>query len=199
MCRNDSKWHTPSSLFIFLRFIIILILHKPAACKTPSASTDSSIISPLSSSYLSSSYLSSSYLSSTSSSPSPPTLLQRNENTEAYPQNEWARTAISKAEIEFKDKPKIVDPNSNENTENQKAMFIAKDFLTAASSKFMDHEFFSDDEDRLVEFGRSIVDLVDLADSECGFHDEKVLMLGLQNVVDQCDILATDDLKASAN
>mmetsp|Transcript_1704 Transcript_1704/g.2432 ORF Transcript_1704/g.2432 Transcript_1704/m.2432 type:complete len:666 (+) Transcript_1704:12-2009(+) len=129
-----------------------------------------------------------------------------------YPLNQWARSAISNGEAAFKDQPEVVDPNSNKNTANQKSIFIAKDFLVAASSKFMDHDILSADEDRLVKVGRSIVDLVELADVDANvdaeakaveegntntaaLDDEEVLMLGLKNVVEQCDILATDDLK----
>lgn len=119
---------------------------------------------------------------------------------EEEPLNQWAREAIAKGEAKFKDvKPVVVDPNSNADTNNQRSIFIASEFLNRASPDFMGNGKVSGDQDRLVKVGRSLVDLVDLAasDGESEESNEELLKLGLANIVEQCDILAKDDLKVS--
>ena len=122
----------------------------------------------------------------------------------AWPLNKWAREAIHNAETKFQNvNPVVVDPDSNKGTENQKAIYIALEFLKhAASPAFVNHDVLSKDEDRLVKIGRSVVDLVDLAaENADGDADvdknEEMLRLALQNIVQQCDILASGDLKVS--
>lgn len=105
--------------------------------------------------------------------------------------NDWAKEAIAKADVEFKDLPKLVDPNSNDNTGNLYSISVAKSFLAKASPKFLDSSMSSDD-DRLVKVGRSVSDLVHMAD-EASSSDN--LTHGLSHVVEQCDILAMDDWK----
>ena len=119
---------------------------------------------------------------------------------EEQPLNHWAREAIAKGEAKFKDvKPVVVDPNSNADTNNQRSIFIASEFLNHASPEFMGNGKVSGDQDRLVKVGRSLVDLVDLtaSDNESEESNEELLKLGLANIVEQCDILAKDDLKVS--
>jgi hypothetical protein len=136
------------------------------------------------------------YHSSTGSSSS-----SSSSSISAWPLNQYARKAIQNAESYFKNVEPIVDPNSNKDTQNQKSIYIAKDFLNhVGSTAFMNHEVLSNDEDRLVKIGRSVVDLVQMAgvggdgkDGTGGGEDE--LRLGLQVVVESCDILASDDLK----
>ncbi len=72
---------------------------------------------------------------------------------------EWAKRAIVDAENEFKDKPVVVDPRSNNNTANLQAISIANKFLYNAAPKFLDSPM-AEDADRLVKVGRSISDLV---------------------------------------
>ena len=114
------------------------------------------------------------------------------------PLNEWARSAITDAQEEHRksNEPDIVDPNSNHNTANQISISIANKFLTHASPQFLESESAKDD-DRLVKVGRSVADLVSLVGGEdnCTEKEEETLTLGLGNVVQQCDILATENLK----
>ena len=113
--------------------------------------------------------------------------------------SEWARTAIADAEDE-KEKlnlPEIADPHSNKSTANQLSISIARKFLEKASPKFLKHKLSSDD-DRLVKVGRSLADLVASADknrSQQESQGEEFLQHALLNVVDQCDILASNDMK----
>ena len=74
---------------------------------------------------------------------------------------QWARQAIESAQEEFKNKPKIVDPNSNSNTSNLQSISVARHFLAKASPEFLISPMAKDD-DRLVKVGRSIADLVRL-------------------------------------
>ena len=104
--------------------------------------------------------------------------------------NQWARESISKGQAEFKDVEPVVDPNSNADTNNQRSIYVAKEFLNNASPEFMSCSSVSCDEDRLVEVGRSIADLVELNQK-----NEELLQLDLTNVVEQCNILANGDLK----
>lgn len=124
------------------------------------------------------------------SSPSP-SFSESSIINQAWPLTQWAREAIQKADIKFKNiHPIVIDPNSNKDTNNQKSIYIASEFLNhAASSTFMNDDKLSEDEDRLVKVGRSLVDLVDSVESE------EVLKMGLENLVQQCNILAMDDLK----
>lgn len=124
------------------------------------------------------------------SSPSP-SFSESSIINKAWPLTQWAREAIQKADIKFQNiHPIVIDPNSNKDTNNQKSIYIASEFLNhAASSTFMNDEKLSKDEDRLVKVGRSLVDLVDSVESE------EVLKMGLENLVQQCDILAIHDLK----
>lgn len=120
----------------------------------------------------------------------------------AWPLNKWAREAIKNAETKFQNiDPVVVDPDSNKDTQNQKQIYIALEFLKhAASPAFMNHDVVSKDEDRLVKIGRSLVDLVALAavgnGGDSGSNEnEEMLRLALHGIVEQCDILALDDLK----
>ena len=113
--------------------------------------------------------------------------------------NDWARSAIAEAQEEHRksNQPDIVDPNSNHNTANQIAISTAKKFLTHASPSFLQSES-AQDLDRLVKVGRSVTDLVSLVGGgkeTCSEKDEETLKLGLGNVVEQCDILASGNLK----
>ncbi len=110
---------------------------------------------------------------------------------------QWAREAIAKGDTKFKDVEPVVDPNSNADTKNQKSIYIATEFLNNASPDFMGCSKATMDGDRLVKVGRSIVDLVELAEMDLDTSEgkEESLMLGLTNIVQQCDILAKDDLK----
>jgi len=113
--------------------------------------------------------------------------------------SEWARTAIADAEDE-KEKsslPEIADPHSNMSTANQLSISIARKFLEKASPTFLEHKLSSDD-DRLVKVGRSLADLVASADknqSQQKSLGEEILKHALLNVVDQCEILASNDMK----
>jgi predicted aldo/keto reductase-like oxidoreductase len=111
--------------------------------------------------------------------------------------NDWARSAIAEAQEEHRksNEPDIVDPNSNRNTANQISISIAKKFLTRASPKFLKSDS-AQDEDRLVKVGRSVTDLVSLVGEKdnCTENEEETLKLGLGNVVEQCDILASENL-----
>ena len=122
---------------------------------------------------------------------------------------QWAIQAIESAELEFKDKPKTVDPNTNNNTSNQESISIARHFLAKASPKFLRSPISSDD-DRLVKVGRSIYDLVrfdkeqSTQDAALGTETEtnegyvlvhkggqdNSLVQGLSHVVQSCDILS---------
>jgi len=100
---------------------------------------------------------------------------------------ELAKQAIADAEIAFKDKPVIIDPNSNNNTPNQISIHVARNFLAKASPQFLNSHMAKDD-DRLVKVGRSVADLVLLAEEgDTGYEQ---LSHGLSHVVEQCDILA---------
>jgi predicted aldo/keto reductase-like oxidoreductase/phage gpG-like protein len=111
--------------------------------------------------------------------------------------NEWARTAIADAKEEQakSDQTEVVDPHSNKSTANQLSISIARKFLKNGSPKFLESKCSTDD-DRLVKVGRSLSDLVTSADnnSDAGQGDE-ILKQALLNVVDQCDILASHDMK----
>ena len=113
------------------------------------------------------------------------------------PLNNWARSAIADAQEEHQtsNKTEIVDPNSNRNTANQISISIAKKFLTRASPKFLESES-SKDEDRLVKIGRSVIDLVSLVGRKDNSieDEEETLKLGLGNIVEQCNILASENL-----
>lgn len=102
--------------------------------------------------------------------------------------SEWAKQAIVDAEVEFEKKPKIVDPDSNNNTANLLAISIAKKFLAKAAPKFLESSA-SKDDDRLVKVGRSVTDLVLLAKNN---NENDQLKHGLSHVVQQCDVLASD-------
>ena len=125
-----------------------------------------------------------------------------------WPLNDWARSAISDVQEEHRKSNKaadtLVDPNSNHNTANQISISIAKKFLTRAAPKFLQSES-AEDDDRLVKVGRSVADLVSLIANDGGGKDnttagigtekeEETLKLGLGNVVEQCDILASENL-----
>jgi predicted aldo/keto reductase-like oxidoreductase len=103
-----------------------------------------------------------------------------------------ARSAITEARGEIKDDPPIVDPNSNDNTANKISIAIAKKFLTKACPAFLEAKT-SHDVDRLVKVGRSLADLVSLDDDDD--ESEKYLSAGLSSIIEQCDILATNDFK----
>lgn len=111
--------------------------------------------------------------------------------------NDWARTAIAdaKEEAEKSDQPEVVDPHSNKGTANKLSISIAQKFLKKSSPKFLESELSSDD-DRLVKVGRSLSDLVASTDKNSdGKEGEEILKQALLNVVDQCDILASPDMK----
>jgi hypothetical protein len=144
---------------------------------------------------------------------------KQQQQQQVWPLNKYAREALSKAEAKFQNMDKddiIVDPNSNRDTENQKSIYIATEFLNHASPSSItglgSEGLGVDDsygDDRMVKVGRSLVDLVRLADAGGNDDDnndndgsdsgtsEKVLSLGLQHIVEQCDILAKGDLKVS--
>ena len=109
----------------------------------------------------------------------------------------YARAAIAKAkeERDASNQPEVVDPFSNNNTANQISISIARAFLQETSPTFLQCDLSADD-DRLVKVGRSILDLVDSADQNSfGGQGEDVLNQALLNIVDQCDILASYDMK----
>ena len=111
--------------------------------------------------------------------------------------NEWARVAIidAKEEAAKSDQPEVVDPHSNKSTANQLSISIARKFLENASPKFLECDLSSDD-DRLVKVGRSLSDLVDSADKHSNREEgEDILKQALLNLVDQCEILASYDMK----
>ncbi len=116
---------------------------------------------------------------------------------ENQPLNQWAREAISKGDEKYKDVKPVIDNNSNAGTDNQRSIYIATEFLNKASPEFMENKKVSSDEDRLVKVGRSLVDLVDIADNEIDEEasKEELLKLGLMNIVEQCDVLSKGDLK----
>lgn len=96
-----------------------------------------------------------------------------------------AKKAMELTELEFKNRPKIVDPNSNDNTANQESVSIATHFLASASPEFLNSSM-ARDEDRLVKLGRSIVDLVG---SKSSYNKDQVEH-GLFHMVQQCEILS---------
>ncbi len=111
--------------------------------------------------------------------------------------NEWARSAIADAtgEAEKSNQPEVVDPNSNKSSANRLSICIAQKFLKNASPKFLESKVSTDD-DRLVKVGRSLSALVASADTNSdGKEGEEILKKALLNVVDQCDILASYDMK----
>lgn len=111
--------------------------------------------------------------------------------------NEWARVAIidAKEEAAKSDQPEVVDPHSNKSTANQLSISIARKFLENASPKFLECDLSSDD-DRMVKVGRSLSDLVDSADKHSNREEgEDILKQALLNLVDQCEILASYDMK----
>jgi hypothetical protein len=111
--------------------------------------------------------------------------------------NEWARTAIADAKDEHAklNLPKVVDPHSNKSTANQLSISIAQKFLKKASPKFLESKLAADD-DRLVKVGRSLSDLVASTDGNSDTKQgEEILKQSLLNVVDQCEILASHDIK----
>ena len=110
--------------------------------------------------------------------------------------NQLAREATSVCEKKFQNTTPVVDPNSNNNTENEKSIFIATEFLKEALPKFIEQEMVSKNKDRLVKVGRNLVDLVTLADTcEISARNEEFLTLELENIVEECDILTRDDLQ----
>mmetsp|Transcript_22771 Transcript_22771/g.27925 ORF Transcript_22771/g.27925 Transcript_22771/m.27925 type:complete len:175 (+) Transcript_22771:43-567(+) len=108
--------------------------------------------------------------------------------------SQLARQAVQDGEEHYKNKKTVVDPNSNHGTANQKSIFVAKEFLEKASPTFLKSDIAKDD-DRFVKVGRSVQDLVSLSSDDGDEKGEEVLKMGLQNVVEQCDILALGDLK----
>ncbi len=111
---------------------------------------------------------------------------------------QWARDSIAIGQEKFQDVEQVVDPNSNESTDNQKSICIASEFLKNSSPKFLKQELASSNKDRLVKVGRSVADLFAREDgSKCDESNEDVLELGLANIVEQCDILASDNLQVS--
>ena len=105
---------------------------------------------------------------------------------------EAARSAVSEASEENKVETAIVDPNSNSNTANQLSIVIARKFLTKACPAFLEAKISSDD-DRLVKIGRSIADLVSIADVDQGSAAN--LNSGISAIVEQADVLANGNLK----
>lgn len=111
--------------------------------------------------------------------------------------NQWARSAIAhaKEEAEKSNQPEVIDPNSNKSSANQLSISVAQNFLKNASPKFLDSKVAKDD-DRLVKVGRSLSDLVTSADKNSdGKEGEEILEKALLNVVDQCNILCSYDMK----
>lgn len=102
--------------------------------------------------------------------------------------SEWAIKALKDAEVEFENKPVIVDPNSNNSTANLLAISIAKNFLSKAAPKFLESSA-SKDDDRLVKVGRSVSDLVSIAKFDAENDD---LSHGLSHIVQQCDVLSSE-------
>eukprot|EP00555_Chaetoceros_dichaeta_P004388 CAMPEP_0198263390 /NCGR_PEP_ID=MMETSP1447-20131203/11727_1 /TAXON_ID=420782 /ORGANISM="Chaetoceros dichaeta, Strain CCMP1751" /LENGTH=113 /DNA_ID=CAMNT_0043951951 /DNA_START=135 /DNA_END=473 /DNA_ORIENTATION=+ len=74
---------------------------------------------------------------------------------------QWANDAITNANESNHDSPPTVDPNTNNNTANHISIAIANYFLARAAPSFVKSSL-SDDADRMVKVGRSVVDLVEL-------------------------------------
>lgn len=104
-----------------------------------------------------------------------------------------AKKAVESAELEFKDKPQVVDPNTNANTSNLEAISIARHFLSNTLPDYLKSDK-AHDQDRLVKIGRSIIDLLSMQHSEEGHcQDEKVDVVvtqqGLCHILQLCDVL----------
>jgi hypothetical protein len=82
----------------------------------------------------------------------------------------------------------IEDPNSNDSTANQTSISIANKFLSKACPEFLKSKA-GMDQDRLVKVGRSVADLVRIANDDVTGKGDK-MSTGLVSVVDQCDMLA---------
>ena len=198
---TGTLWHNNNILFlvftlcrrchVHLTILFLILIH----C-IPSTSSSSPSSSSSSSSSSSTTPIFTSYSTSTTSTTT------KSKNT-AWSLNQKAREAIQKANDQFQNIPVIVDPNSNKDTQNQKSIFIAVEFLNHVSSTLPSLSGNTLEEDRLVKIGRSLVDLVQLADDDDDDNDdnhttsEHVLKLGLENIVKQWDILALDDITVS--
>ena len=71
--------------------------------------------------------------------------------------------------------------------------------MSHASPQFLDSPA-SNDDDRLVKIGRSVADLMDLllgddVDDDDDDDDDNSLEASLLSIVEECNILASDDLK----
>uniref|UniRef100_A0A7S2R028 NADP-dependent oxidoreductase domain-containing protein n=1 Tax=Eucampia antarctica TaxID=49252 RepID=A0A7S2R028_9STRA len=88
-----------------------------------------------------------------------------------------------------------VDPNSNDNTENQRSIVIAKSFISLTCPEFLSSPI-SHDDDRLVKVGRAIKDLLEAAKSD---EEENVkqsrLEASLALIVEECIALASGSIK----
>ena len=103
-----------------------------------------------------------------------------------------ARAAISNAAASDAKAEVIVDPNSNDNTANKISIIIAQKFISHACPAFLEASV-SEDVDRLVKIGRSIADLVRLADESN--ESDGTLAAGLSSIVEQLDILSSKNCK----
>jgi len=106
---------------------------------------------------------------------------------------QWANDAITNANDSNHDSPATLDPNTNNNTANHISIAIATYFLARAAPSFLTSSL-SNDQDRMVKVGRSIVDLVELFGKDGGDKGAE-LKTSLEGIVEECTILASDDLK----
>ena len=110
-----------------------------------------------------------------------------------------ARFAVQKANEDAKvtDDSKIVDPNSNNNSENQKAILIARNFASSACPTFLESSISSDD-DRLVKVGRAIEDMLQASSADCDANTKvSNLEASLSLLVEECTALASGTIKVS--
>ncbi len=112
-----------------------------------------------------------------------------------------ARLAVQKANDEAKatDGPEKVDPNSNDNSANQKAILIARNFASSACPQFLESTISSDD-DRLVKVGRAIEDMLQASLEDCDANAEvSHLEASLGLLVEECTALASGDIKVRSH
>ncbi|GFH48164.1 Aldo/keto reductase [Chaetoceros tenuissimus] len=98
-----------------------------------------------------------------------------------------AKEAVAQAKEDHKTDSPIVDPNTNNSTDNKISIAVAKQFLSETCPYFLTSKA-GQDEDRLVKVGRSIADLIEISTDD-------TIRSALETIVDQCDVLGKGNLK----
>lgn len=98
-----------------------------------------------------------------------------------------AKEAVAQAKEDHKTDSPLIDPNTNDSTDNKISITVAKQFLSKTCPDFLKSKA-GQDEDRLVKVGRSIADLIEISADD-------TIRSALETIVDQCVVLGKGNLK----